>query len=155
MSVAVSAAASSINIKPATELAVLVPTSMLLSEKFSHTKVQLASFLLLLMLCVLFACLLADLHVPALLVLNHKGRMGDTFSNRLWCVDMRLRCLFPQSTVSVSTMVQELGRVARYVEAGRSPDLPRLLVSNVMLDYFRSSPCIAALLENSSWMVDR
>ena len=71
----------------------------------------------------------------------------DTFSERLCCVDA-LALLFPNSAASIRTIVQA-GRVARCVDAGIAPSLPRLLVSNVMLQH-SVGPSIEAL-ENPSW----
>ena len=54
--------------------------------------------------------------LPCLLVLCEKGRMGDTFPFSFACLDLRVR-----SADSLSTMIQELGRLCRYPIAYSSP----------------------------------
>ena len=50
--------------------------------------------------------------LPCLLVLCEKGRMGDTFPCSFACLDLRVR-----SADSLSTIIQELGRLCRYPAA--------------------------------------
>ena len=60
--------------------------------------------------------------LPCLLVLCEKGRMGDTFPFSFACLDLRVR-----SADSLSTMIQELGRLCRYPIAHSSPADEQLL----------------------------
>ena len=60
--------------------------------------------------------------LPCLLVLCEKGRMGDTFPFSFACLDFRVR-----SAETLSTMIQELGRLCRYPIAHSSPADAQLL----------------------------
>ena len=54
--------------------------------------------------------------VPCILLLCEKGRMGDTFPQTFSCLDLRIR-----TSENTSTLVQEMGRAARYPAAGQDP----------------------------------
>jgi len=52
----------------------------------------------------------SDLYgVPCILVLCHKGRMGDTFPQTFSCLDLRIRV-----SDNHTTFIQEIGRLCRY-----------------------------------------
>ena len=66
-----------------------------------------------------------------LLVLVAKGHLGDTFPSTFHCLDMRARHRSEQSSVMMSTLVQELGRLCRYCKD--SDEKPYALVSKQLL----------------------
>ncbi len=67
------------------------------------------------------------LHLPCIVLLNEKGRMGDTFPHSFACMDLRMRYQIPTArqtrgqttsknrTLYLRSVTQELGRLCRYV----------------------------------------
>lgn len=55
------------------------------------------------------------LHLPCIVLLNEKGRMGDTFPHSFACMDLRLRKQ-DNAAGNLRSLTQELGRMCRYVK---------------------------------------
>jgi hypothetical protein len=53
------------------------------------------------------------LHLPCIVLLNERGRMGDTFPHSFVCMDLRLR--YQNDDGFLRSVTQELGRMCRYV----------------------------------------
>lgn len=63
------------------------------------------------------------LNLPCMVLLNEKGRMGDTFPHSFACMDLRLR--YTEAPGNCRSVTQELGRVCRYV-------VPKLLDGRIV-----------------------
>ena len=57
------------------------------------------------------------LHLPCIVLLDEKGRMGDTFPHSFACMDLRLR--YQNDSGTLRSVTQELGRMCRYVTPKR------------------------------------
>ena len=66
--------------------------------------------------------------LPCILILDRKGRMGDTFPESFNVMDLRLNFVNRKSKVCLSSLTQELGRMCRYVEKDRSNQSPYALL---------------------------
>ena len=64
---------------------------------------------------------------PCLLILVKKARMGDTFPHTLNCMDLRLFHT-ETATVTITQMMQELGRLCRYVDRSEAVNEPFAIV---------------------------
>jgi hypothetical protein len=74
-------------------------------------------------------------HLPCILILVQKGRMGDTFPSTFNCMDIRLSYAGNSSArIELSVLVQELGRLCRYSDPGLDAEqrLPYAIVSGLL-----------------------
>lgn len=70
-------------------------------------------------------------HLPCILILVDKGRMGDTFPRSFNCMDLRLRQMGTKKKTKASpltTTYQELGRLCRYTDETDNHKLPYALI---------------------------
>ena len=73
-------------------------------------------------------------NVPCILILVEKGRMGDTFPHSFDCLDLRL--MGSSASPRLSTLVQELGRLCRYVDK-KDTVVPSVLLGKNLFDKLR------------------
>ena len=96
-------------------------------------------------------------NLACILILVDKGRMGDTFPRSFDCLDLRLNYdrQWDLSSSSLSTLIQELGRMCRYATALIS-DVPYVLIGRTLFKKLRESlnisPSVSAI---SGMKVDR
>ena len=64
---------------------------------------------------------------PCMLILVKKARMGDTFPRTVNCMDLRLFST-ETATVTITQMMQELGRLCRYVDRSEAVNEPFAIV---------------------------
>ena len=85
-------------------------------------------------------------NLACVLILVDKGRMGDTFPQSFDCLDLRLNYDVKEgSSLYLSTIIQELGRMCRYSKSSAS-ETPYVLVGRVLFKALKKS------LETSSSM---
>ena len=82
-------------------------------------------------------------NLACVLILVEKGRMGDTFPQSFDCLDLRLShdssCEFKEgSSLHLSTIIQELGRMCRYSKFPAS-ETPYVLVGRVLFKTLQTS----------------
>ena len=82
-------------------------------------------------------------NLACVLILVEKGRMGDTFPQSFDCLDLRLShdssCEFNEgSSLHLSTIIQELGRMCRYSKSSAS-ETPYVLVGRVLFKTLQTS----------------
>lgn len=90
------------------------------------------------------------LHLPCIVLLNEKGRMGDTFPHSFACMDLRLRHQQPETAKSIGinarTITQELGRMCRYIRPCWNEKAKRLECNKCGSDL--DHDCVYALIGN-------
>ncbi|KAJ7326078.1 hypothetical protein OS493_028336 [Desmophyllum pertusum] len=82
-------------------------------------------------------------NLACVLILVEKGRMGDTFPQSFDCLDLRRsydnsREFKEGSSLYLSTLIQELGRLCRYAKASAN-ESPYVLVGRVLFKKLRES----------------
>ena len=92
-------------------------------------------------------------NLACVLILVEKGRMGDTFPQSFDCLDLRLNydssCEFKEgSSLYLSSIIQELGRMCRYSKSSAS-ETPYVLVGRMLFKTLQkslgTSPSISAI----------
>ena len=79
-----------------------------------------------------------DLHrLPCILILDRKGRIGDTFPPSFNVMDLRLK--YKTKPVYLSTVMQDIGRLCRYEVKNDSKDLPYALVGPSLHEILQGS----------------
>ena len=76
-------------------------------------------------------------NLACVLILVEKGRMGDTFPQSFDCLDLRLN-YDEGSSLYLSTIIQELGRMCRYSKSSAS-ETPYVLVGRVLFKMLQKS----------------
>ena len=88
-------------------------------------------------------------NLACVLILVEKGRMGDTFPQSFDCLDLRLSYDSKEgSSLYLSTIIQELGRMCRYSKSSAS-ETPYVLVGRVLFKTLQeslgTSPSVSAI----------
>lgn len=77
--------------------------------------------------------------LPCILILDRKGRMGDTFPPSFNVMDLRLNFVAMKSTVFLSSVMQDLGRMCRYIDKAGPHAPPYALIGPKLEKVFKDT----------------
>lgn len=77
-----------------------------------------------------------QLTMPCILIVLQKGKLGDTFPSSFYCYDLRNRYIESVSSLSLSSLIQTLGRMCKYSQKG---EIPYSLISKLLYNQIKKT----------------